>query len=60
MSNAKIVSNYLDVVFNQKDVAKAETYWAGDMIQHNPGMPAERFGRIARFYPIAGCTSDEL
>ena len=39
MSNAKIVSDYLDVVFNQKDVAKAETYWAGDMIQHNPSMP---------------------
>lgn len=38
MSNAKIVSDYLDVVFNQKDVSKAETYWAGDMIQHNPGM----------------------
>ena len=39
MSNAKIVSDYLDVVFNQNDVSKAETYWAGDMIQHNPGMP---------------------
>lgn len=39
VSNAKIVSDYLDIVFNQKDVAKAEAYWAGDMIQHNPSMP---------------------
>lgn len=39
MSNKAIVIEYLDVVFNQKDLAKAETYWAGDMIQHNPSMP---------------------
>lgn len=37
--NAKIVADYLDAVFNQKDLAKAESYWAGDMIQHNPAMP---------------------
>lgn len=37
--NAKIIADYLDVVFNQKDLAKAESYWAGDMIQHNPSMP---------------------
>ncbi|MDO4224049.1 MAG: nuclear transport factor 2 family protein [Acinetobacter sp.] len=39
MSNKAIVAEYLDVVFNQKDLAKAETFWAGDMIQHNPAMP---------------------
>lgn len=39
MTNKEIVTNYLDIVFNQKDLAKAETYWKGDMIQHNPNMP---------------------
>ncbi len=39
MSNKDTVVDYLKVVFNQRDLAKAETYWAGDMIQHNPGMP---------------------
>lgn len=37
--NARIVADYLDVVFNQKDLARAESFWAGDMIQHNPSMP---------------------
>jgi predicted SnoaL-like aldol condensation-catalyzing enzyme len=39
MSNKDTVVEYLNIVFNQRDLAKAETYWAGDMIQHNPGMP---------------------
>lgn len=39
MSNKQIVIEYLDVVFNQKNLAKAESYWASDMIQHNPAMP---------------------
>lgn len=39
VSNKAIVVEYLDVVFNKRDLAKAETYWAGDMIQHNPLMP---------------------
>ncbi|MCP1661106.1 nuclear transport factor 2 family protein [Neisseria perflava] len=39
MNNKQIVTEYLDIVFNQKNLAKAETYWAGDMIQHNPQMP---------------------
>lgn len=39
MSNKDVVIEYLDIVFNQRDLAKAESYWAGDMIQHNPGMP---------------------
>lgn len=30
---------YLNAVFNEKDLAKVETFWAGDMIQHNPTMP---------------------
>lgn len=30
---------YLNAVFNEKDLAKAETFWGGDMIQHNPTMP---------------------
>ncbi|PZP33946.1 MAG: hypothetical protein DI603_07005 [Roseateles depolymerans] len=34
-----IVVAYLDAVFNQRNLAKAETYWAGNMIQHNPSMP---------------------
>ena len=38
-SNKAIVVEYLDAVFNQRNLAKAETYWSGDMIQHNPGMP---------------------
>lgn len=38
-SNKAIVVEYLDAVFNQRNLAKAETYWAGNMIQHNPGMP---------------------
>jgi len=38
-SNKAIVAEYLDAVFNQRNLAKAETYWAGNMIQHNPGMP---------------------
>ncbi len=38
-SNKEIVVDYLDAVFNQRNLAKAETYWAGNMIQHNPGMP---------------------
>lgn len=37
--NAKIVADYLETVFNQKDLAKAETFWGDDMIQHNPTMP---------------------
>lgn len=39
MSNKAIISEYLNVVFNEKNLAKAETFWAGDMIQHNPTMP---------------------
>lgn len=39
VSNKAIVVEYLDVVFNQRNLAKAETYWSGNMIQHNPGMP---------------------
>ena len=39
MTNSQIVANYLDIVFNQRDLAKAETFWADDMIQHNPQMP---------------------
>jgi len=38
-SNKALVVEYLDAVFNQRNLAKAETYWAGNMIQHNPGMP---------------------
>lgn len=37
--NAKIIADYLEAVFNQKDLAKAETFWADNMIQHNPSMP---------------------
>lgn len=39
MSNKDIAVGYLNVIFNQRNLAKAETYWAGGMIQHNPGMP---------------------
>ena len=39
MSNKQRALEYLDAVFNQRDLAKAENFWAGDMIQHNPGMP---------------------
>jgi predicted SnoaL-like aldol condensation-catalyzing enzyme len=39
MSNRAAILEYLNVVFNERDLAKAETYWTGDMIQHNPGMP---------------------
>lgn len=39
MSNKQLALDYLDAVFNQKSLAKAEAYWSGDMIQHNPGMP---------------------
>ncbi|MFY3001873.1 nuclear transport factor 2 family protein [Achromobacter xylosoxidans] len=39
MNNKEIVVDYLNIVFNERDLIKAETYWAGDMIQHNPGMP---------------------
>lgn len=39
MSNKTLVKEYLDAVFNQRDLAKAETYWAGNMRQHNPQMP---------------------
>lgn len=31
--------NYLNAVFNEKDLAKVETFWKDDMIQHNPSMP---------------------
>lgn len=37
--NAKIIADYLEAVFNQKDLAKAEAFWADNMIQHNPTMP---------------------
>jgi predicted SnoaL-like aldol condensation-catalyzing enzyme len=39
MSNKDVVLDDLNTVFNERDLAKAETYWAGDMIQHNPSMP---------------------
>lgn len=39
MSNVKLVREYLDIVFNQRDLTKAESYWGNNMIQHNPGMP---------------------
>lgn len=39
VTNRQTVLDYLDVVFNQRNLAKAETYWASDMIQHNPTMP---------------------
>lgn len=31
--------NYLNAVFNEKDLEKVETFWKDDMIQHNPSMP---------------------
>ncbi len=37
--NSKIIADYLDAVFNQKDLAVVEGYWADKMIQHNPAMP---------------------
>ena len=39
MSNRKLAIEYLDVVFNQNDLGRAEGFWAGDMIQHNPQLP---------------------
>lgn len=39
MSNKDTVIEYLNVVFNERNLSKAEGYWAGDMIQHNPSMP---------------------
>lgn len=39
MNYKALAVDYLDTVFNRKDLAKAETYWSGDMIQHNPAMP---------------------
>ncbi len=39
MKNKDIIVEYLDTVFNAKDLAKAESYWDRDMIQHNPMMP---------------------
>lgn len=39
MNNKELVADYLDVVFNRKDLKAAEHYWSGDMIQHNPMMP---------------------
>lgn len=39
MSNTARVIEYLDIVFNQKNLAKAEQFWGDGMIQHNPGMP---------------------
>ena len=31
--------NYLNAVFNEKNLEKVETFWGSDMIQHNPSMP---------------------
>lgn len=31
--------NYLNAVFNEKDLEKVETFWKDDMNQHNPSMP---------------------
>ncbi len=39
MTNTARVIEYLDIVFNQKDLSRAERYWGDDMIQHNPNMP---------------------
>ena len=39
MSNRNLAVEYLDTVFNRKDLAAAEAYWSGDMIQHNPAIP---------------------
>lgn len=39
MTNKDLVLRYLDIVFNQRNLEKAEMYWKGDMIQHNPHMP---------------------
>ncbi len=29
----------MNIVFNEKNLEKAEVFWAGDMIQHNLSMP---------------------
>ncbi|WP_172271865.1 nuclear transport factor 2 family protein [Caulobacter sp. RHG1] len=39
MNNKSLVLRYMDTVFNKRDLAEAETFWSGDMIQHNPAMP---------------------
>ncbi|WP_114349471.1 nuclear transport factor 2 family protein [Paracoccus lutimaris] len=39
MSNKDAALSYLNAVFNQRDLVTAETFWAGDMIQHNPALP---------------------
>lgn len=31
--------NYLNAVFNEKNLEKVETFWGDNMIQHNPNMP---------------------
>lgn len=39
MSNIELVKEYLEIVFNEKNLEKAEKFWSDDMIQHNPSMP---------------------
>ncbi|MFF0952867.1 nuclear transport factor 2 family protein [Rhizobium leguminosarum] len=37
--NKAIVTAYLKAAFVDADLAKVETFWGDDMIQHNPTMP---------------------
>ena len=38
-TDAQKIVAYLQAVFNEKNLAAAEKFWAGKMIQHNPTMP---------------------
>ena len=38
-TDAQRILAYLQAIFNEKNLAAAEKFWAGKMIQHNPTMP---------------------
>jgi predicted SnoaL-like aldol condensation-catalyzing enzyme len=44
--NKKLVTDAFDVLFNQRDYARAEQLWSPDYIQHSAHIPAGRDGLI--------------
>jgi len=38
-NNIRLISDYLNALFVERDLKKVETFWGKDMIQHNPNMP---------------------
>jgi len=58
--NKRLVVEAFDVLFNQRDYAKAEQLWAADYIQHSAHIPQGRDGLIGLIKQMPPTLKHEL